>query len=330
VRVAYLDCFSGISGDMALAALVDAGADLEDVAAVLGKLPLQEVALQGEPTDVQGTAALRLHVDAPEQPVIRTYSNIRLLLDASDLSPTARRTAQRIYRLLANAAAKVHGKEPDLVTFAEFGEADCLIEIAGFAVALELLAVERVFASTVPTGLGMVRTEHGMMPIPSPVVVELLQGVPTYSRGIPAELVTATGAAILAAVVEGYGDMPTMVAEQVGYGAGHLRMDFPHMIRVVIGEEIRTGAAGADRSGDVLLEATVDELDVPAIERLVELLMSAGAHDAWVADVTGRSGRRRSNVSAVAPARMAAKIDMVLSSARGATTVRRSALLPPD
>ena len=189
MRIAYLDCFSGVSGDMALAALVHAGADLDDVAAVLGKLPLQGVTLQPEPTDVHGTAALRLHIDAPEQPVIRTYSNIRLLLDESDLSPAARRTAQRIYHLLANATASVHGKEPELVTFAEFGEADSLIEVVGVAVALELLAVERVFSSPVPTGLGMVRTEHGIQPIPSPVVVELLHGVPTYSRGIPAELV---------------------------------------------------------------------------------------------------------------------------------------------
>jgi pyridinium-3,5-bisthiocarboxylic acid mononucleotide nickel chelatase len=329
VRVAYLDCFSGVSGDMALAALLHAGADLDDVAAVLGKLPLQGVALQAEPTDVHGTEALRLHVDAPEQPVIRTYSNIRLLLEDADLPPDARRAAQRIYWLLANAAATVHGKEPDLVTFAEFGEADCLIEIVGVSVALELLGVERVFSSPVPTGLGMVRTEHGIQPIPSPTVLELLQGVPTYSRGIPAELVTPTGAAILAAVCEGYGDMPTMVAEHVGYGAGHLRMDFPHMLRVVIGDEVHLGMAGTDAHGDVLVEATVDELDEPGIERLVESLLAAGAYDAWVGPVIGRSARRRSNVSAVAPARMSERVSRVLSSAPGAATVRRSPLLTP-
>lgn len=329
MRVAYLDCFSGVSSDMALAALLHAGADLDDVAAALGKLPLHGIALQAEPTDVHGTESLRLHIEAAEQPVIRTYSNIRLLLDAADLSPAARRTAQRAYRLLANSVASVHGKESDLVTFAEFGEADCLIDIVGFAVALEMLGVERVFSSPVPTGLGMVRTEHGMQPVPSPVVLELLRGVPTYSRGIPAELVTPTGAAILAAVCEGYGDMPTMVADRVGYGAGHLRMDFPHMLRVVIGEEVRPEGAGAEAGGDVLVQATTDDLEADAIEALVESLLGAGARDAWVAAVVGRAGLKRSNVSAVAPARMADRVARVLSSAPGAPAVRRSALLPP-
>src|SRR5438067_190740 len=195
---------------MALASLVHAGAALSDVAAILARLPLEGVTLQEEDVDMNEITARRIHVDAPPQPVIRTYANIRLVLDGSDLPIGTRRAAQRIYGLLATGVGRVQGKDPDVVTFQEFGEADCLIEIVGAAAALDTLGVERVFSSPVPTGLGMVRTDHGMMPVPSPIVLELLQGVPTYTRGIPAELVTPTGAAILAAVSEGYGDMPVM------------------------------------------------------------------------------------------------------------------------
>jgi uncharacterized protein (TIGR00299 family) protein len=329
VRVAYFDCFSGISGDMALAALVDAGADLNDVAKVLGRLPLEGVTMQQEEVEAHAVTAVRVHVDAPPQGVIRTYANIRLLLADAEMPDAARRTAQRAYRLLADALGRVHGKEPDLVTFHEFGEVDCLVDIVGCAVALELLGVERVFSSPIPTGLGMIRTEHGMMPVPSPLVVELLQGVPTYSRGIPAELVTPTGAAILAAVSEGYGDMPMMVAEQVGYGAGHLRLDFPHVVRVVIGEELRVGTAGSEHAGEVVVEALVDALDEGGVQRLIEALLHAGAGDAWVIPVLSRGGSVRSNASAVAPARLAGAVGRVLGSAPGAGAIRRTALLPP-
>ena len=168
--------------------------------------------------------------------------------------------AQRMYRRLAEAAARVHGKDVELVTFHEFGDLDCLVEMVGCALALSMLGVERVFASSIPTGLGMIRTEHGITPIPSPVVLELLQGAPTYSRGIPVELVTPTGAAILAAVSEGYGEMPLMLADRVGYGAGHLRLDFPNVLRVVIGAEQRAGARAEPTAPmqRFVLEVTMD------------------------------------------------------------------------
>src|SRR5439155_23708435 len=143
---------------------------------------------------------------------------------------------------------------------------------------------ERVFSSPVPTGLGMARTEHGIMPIPSPLVMELLQGVPTYSRGIPAELVTPTGAAVLAAVSEGYGDMPLMRADHVGYGAGHLRLDFPNAVRVVIGEEQRAGAGARTASsledliarGDILIQAMLSGLDEEKAEATLTEIEALG------------------------------------------------------
>src|SRR5262249_22797269 len=157
------------------------------------------------------------------------------------------------------------------------------------------------------TGMGMARTEHGMMPIPSPVVTQLLQGVPTYSRGVPVELVTPTGAAILVTASEGYGDMPMMRADHVGYGAGTLRLDFPNVLGVVVGEEARSGRGVRDagsmddlvRQGTLLIEGSV-EVEVGADEMLARL-DAAGASDAWITSVRGARGPRLS-LSAVAPA----------------------------
>jgi uncharacterized protein (TIGR00299 family) protein len=310
MRLAYFDCFSGISGDMALGALVHAGADLATITETIGALPIEEFSLETEEVDLRGISALRIHVRSGPQSVIRTYAGLRALLDSADLPTEVLRTAQRIYRRLAEAAATVHGKDPELVTFHEYGDLDCLVEFVGCALALHLLEVERVFASAVPTGMGMTRTEHGIMPIPSPVVMELLQGVPTYSRGIPAELVTATGAAILAAISEGYGDMPLMRADHVGYGAGHLRLDFPNAMRVVVGEEQRAGIGARQSVGlgdmldaaDVLIESSTGRLDPAERDRLMQELLQAGATGTWVTSVIGPGGQAQLIVSALAPA----------------------------
>lgn len=242
MRVLYFDCVAGISGDMALGALIDAGADFEEVRATLGTLPVEPYSLERQEVETLGIRATRVTVRAPTRGVIRTYASIRNLLDEADLPPDVRTTAQRIFRRLAEAEARVHRKEIELVTLHEAGAVDSLVDVTGTALALSMLGVERVFSSPVPTGLGMVRTEHGAMPIPSPAVVELLRGVPIYSRGVPVELVTPTGAAILAALAEGYGDIPLMRVEAVGYGAGRQRLDFPNVLRVLVGpEEERAG-----------------------------------------------------------------------------------------
>jgi uncharacterized protein (TIGR00299 family) protein len=331
VRIAYFDCFSGISGDMALGALVHAGADFDAIAKTLATLPIGEFELSQEEVDVHGIVATQIRVGSGPQGVIRTYSNLRAMLDASGLPETSLRTAQRIYRLLAQAVAKVYAKEVELVTFHEFGDLDCLVDIVGCALALEQLGVERAFCSPLPTGMGMARTEHGLMPVPGPVVLELLQGAPTYSRGIPVELVTAAGAAILAAVVEGYGDMPMMRAEQVGYGAGQLRLDFPNVARVVVGQTTMSTlgrAGGLAPATEMLMEVTASALDDDQRTRLLVSLFESGATDAWVVPAAGRHGARLV-VSAVAPPERATEIGRILGAAPEAGAVRMTPVTSP-
>jgi uncharacterized protein (TIGR00299 family) protein len=324
VRLAYLDCFSGISGDMALGALVHAGADLDRIAEQLDGLSIEDFRIERELVEDHGIVATRVHVKTRPNALIRTYSNVRGLLEGSDLSLTARQIAGRVFLRLAEGLGRVYGKEPGLVTFRELGETEVLVEVIGVAVALDILGVERVFASPIPTGLGMAHHEYGLTPIPSPEVVELLQAVPTYTRGTPVELVTPVGAAIASAVVEGFGDMPLMRAEQVGYGAGHPRPDFPNLLRVVIGEEeparLRTEpSAPADASRwsalgehpsaaarlaavpapqpeagartEVLVEALVDDPGDDGRVDVLERLFEAGAAEAWATPVVMRGGR---------------------------------------
>jgi uncharacterized protein (TIGR00299 family) protein len=236
MRIAYFDCIAGISGDMALAALIDAGADFDEMRGHLERLPLERFDLDIEEVEQQGMRALRLSVRTRSVGVIRTYGSIRALLDAAHLPERALEISHRIFRVLAEAEARVHRRETDAVTFHEADAVESLVDVVGTALALTFLEVQRVFASAVPTGLGMVRTEHGAMPIPSPIVVELLKGAPLYSKGAAAELTTATGAAILAALAEGFGELPPVIVESVGYGAGTHRLDFPDVVRVLIGE----------------------------------------------------------------------------------------------
>jgi uncharacterized protein (TIGR00299 family) protein len=335
VRLAYLDCFSGISGDMVLGALVAAGADVGEISRVIGELPLGGLSLEWEEVETHGISATRVRVRADPQAVIRTYASIRGLLDEAPLPTGVKGTAQRILGRLAQADARTRSKDLEFVTFNEYGDVEVVAEAVGSAVALDLLGIERVFASPVPTGLGMARTDHGMMPIPAPVVMELLRNVPTYSRGIPVELVTPTGAAILAAVAEGYGEMPMMRADRVGYGAGHLRPDFPNVLRVVIGQEERAligepgGPGVAAEAGalagspGVLVQANVEDLPEEGIAELLERLYRAGADEAWIAPVRGRGGRVGAAVTAVGAAADLEALSAVLDAA-GSAEVRVS------
>jgi pyridinium-3,5-bisthiocarboxylic acid mononucleotide nickel chelatase len=300
VRIAYFDCIAGISGDMALGSLVDAGADFDALRETLGRLPLEPFSLECEEVESFGLRATKIHVDAPVAAVIRTYSSIRTLLDQAELPADALRNAQRIFRRLAEAEAVVHRKEVELVTFHEVGGVDSIVDIVGTSLAISMLEIERVFASPVPTGFGMARTEHGALPIPGPAVVELLRGAPMYSRGVPVELVTPTGAAILSSLVEGYGDMPLMRVDSVGYGAGEQRLDFPNVTRVIVGQEERAPAAeraATPTEGDLVLETNIDDLNPELYGYVLERLMAAGAQDAWLTPIVMKKSRPAVTVS---------------------------------
>ncbi len=299
MRLAYFDCIAGISGDMTLGALVDAGVSLDDIRERLAALPLEPFELSADEIETRGLRATRVTVEAGQTPLVRTYSSIRMMLETAELGPTVRRNAQRIFRRLAEAEARIHRKEVDLVTFHEVGGIDSIVDIVGTAIALDLLGVERVVSSAVPTGTGMVRTDHGLLPLPAPAVVELLRGAPMYSRGVPVELVTPTGAAILSAMAEGYGEMPPMEVESVGYGAGTHELDFPDVLRIMVGPEVerRPAAERPEATGDAVIATNVDDLNPELYEFVLERLLASGAQDAWLTPIVMKKSRPAVTIS---------------------------------
>ena len=289
-RIAWFDASAGVSGDMVLGALVDAGVPLEAIVAPLDKIPLEPFQLEAVRVQRHGIAATAIRVRTAESGVLRTYASVRALIADAALSPRAKQLALDIVQRLAEAEATVHGKDVAHVPFHELGAVDTIVDIVGTAIGLDHLGVERVHASAVATGMGMMKTDHGLYPIPGPAVVELLKGVPIYSRGIPSELVTPTGAAILAATSVSFGEMPAMRVERIGYGAGTRELDIPNVVRLLVGRSVEDETVFGPVPA-VVLEANIDDMNPEFYEYVFERLFAAGAQDAWVTPITMKHGR---------------------------------------
>src|SRR5271166_2842449 len=240
MRVAHFDCFSGISGDMTLGALLDAGVDAVAVRAGIDSLGLP-VKLDVQKVRKGGFAATFVQVEAPEEHKHRHLKHVEEILQRGRLTPTQRDLALRIFRRLAEAEAAVHGLPLEKVHFHEVGALDSIADIAGAAIGLDLLGVERFTSRSVPTGSGTVQCAHGLMPVPAPGTAELLKGVPLAPSSIKSELTTPTGAAILMTVVAEWVEQPVMTVEHIGHGAG--TRDFleqPNLLRLFVGESAST------------------------------------------------------------------------------------------
>ncbi|TMK16869.1 MAG: nickel pincer cofactor biosynthesis protein LarC [Actinobacteria bacterium] len=288
--VAFFDCFSGIAGDMVLGALVDAGVPLEVIGGPLDKIQLDPFQLEAVRVERHGIAATSIRVRSAESGVVRTYASVRAIIQDAPLPPRAKQMALDIVLRLAEAEASVHGKDVAHVPFHELGAVDTIVDVVGAALGLDYLGVERIYASAVATGMGMIKTDHGVYPIPGPAVVELLKGVPIYSRGIPSELVTPTGAAILAATATSFGEMPAMRVERVGYGAGTRELDIPNVVRLLVGRAAQEDTAFGPVPA-VVLEANIDDMNPEFYQYVIERLFAAGAQDAWTTPITMKHGR---------------------------------------
>jgi hypothetical protein len=289
MRVLYLDAFSGISGDMTVGAFLDLGlplAQIEDAIAVLG---LAEVTVSLERVVRSGVTAAKFHVrvrgEHPDEPVRhgpahahRPYAGIRDLLHESALAPPVKATALAIFQRLAEAEGRVHGVAADAVEFHEVGALDAIVDVVGAALGFVHLGVDAVYVRPLPLGQGQVHTAHGPLPVPVPAVVELLRGFPVRIGDGPGEMVTPTGAAIVAALARP-GPVPELRVEALGYGAGDRTFaDRPNVLRMLVGE--LTAAAGSDAV--VVLEATIDDLNPQIYEHVLERLLTAGARDAFL------------------------------------------------
>lgn len=320
-RLGWFHCFAGIAGDMTLGALLDAGADVDEVIGLLERLPLPGWKLEVDATMRSGIAASSVKVLAEETAVVRTHAHIVGLIEEARLPARVRDRALSTFAALAEAEGRLHRRSPASVHFHEVGGVDAIVDIVGACAALEVLGVDEVFASAVATGTGMVRSAHGALPNPAPAVVELLRGAPTYGRDISVELTTPTGAALLAALVVGWGPLPAMTIETTGFGAGTRELDeLPNLVQVVTGE----AADAAVGSGQpvVLIEANVDDATGETLAHTVAALVEAGAHDAWVTPIVMKKGRPAHTVSALADPAMVSQVARCLTSETGSLGVR--------
>jgi hypothetical protein len=315
--LAWFHCFAGIAGDMALGSLLDAGADLDEVLALLERLPLHGWSLEIEPVLRGGIAATRAVVSAEDTVVVRTHAHIVGLVGEARLPERVTRRALAAFAALADVEAALHRRPVDQVHFHEVGGHDTIVDIVGTASALEVLGIDEVQSSPVATGLGMVRAAHGMLPNPAPAVVALLQGVPTWGRNVPVELTTPTGAALLAALSSRYGPMPAMRVTGQGFGAGtHELEELPNCTQVVTGVTVDRRSGGGDDADAgqpvALLEVNVDDATGEQLAHAVRVLLDAGAHDAWLTPVIMKKGRPGTVVHVLCdPARTADLRDVV-------------------
>lgn len=329
MTVAWFHCFAGIAGDMALGSLVDAGADLDEVRAILGRLPVGGWSLEAEPVMRAGLAATKVTVVAPETAVVRTYAHISGLIDEARLPERVRARSQAAFGALARAEGRLHRRPTEQVHFHEVGGLDAIVDIVGTCAALEILDVDRVHASAVATGTGMTRSAHGMLPIPAPAVMELLQGAPTYGGDMAVELTTPTGAALLAATVAGYGPLPALTISATGYGAGDRELDgMANVVQVVLGESTDERPEGAPRPGQpaVLLEANLDDATGEVLAHAVTALLDGGALDAWVTPMLMKKGRPAHTVHVLSDPVLAEQLARLLRSETGTLGVRGTAV----
>jgi pyridinium-3,5-bisthiocarboxylic acid mononucleotide nickel chelatase len=322
VRVAHFDCFSGISGDMTLAALIDAGVDAEAIRKGIESLGLP-VQFEIEKVRKGGFAATAVHVEGAEETSHRFLPQIEEILSRGSLTKGQRELALRIFRRLAEAEAAAHGMPLEKVHFHEVGALDSIVDIAGSAIGLDLLGVDRFTSRSVPTGSGMVKCAHGMMPIPTPGTAELLKGVPLASSNIKAELTTPTGAAILTTVVERWIEYPLMTIERIGYGSG--RRDFheqPNLLRLFVG----TAAEAAISDRVWLLETNLDDLSAEVIGYCYELLLNAGALDVFSTPIFMKKNRPGVLLSVLAPEGAVPELEEILFRETTTLGIRRYAV----
>jgi pyridinium-3,5-bisthiocarboxylic acid mononucleotide nickel chelatase len=301
MKLAYFDCFSGISGDMTLGALVDAGVPVEHLRGELSGLRVAGWELTAEKVWKNGMAATYVRVKAEDQSKHRSLSAILEILEKSELAPRVRERAVAIFRKLGEAEARVHDVPLEKIHFHEVGAVDAIVDIVGACIGFEALGIEKFACSALNVGGGTAKMAHGVLPVPAPATANLLQGRPTYSNGVQSELVTPTGAAIVATLCEVFGPQPGMSASAIGYGAGTADLEGqPNVLRIMVGEAVGVGKEkeGTQAGVPVLLdeeiavvEANLDDMNPQIYGYFLEKALGAGALDVYTTPVQMKKNR---------------------------------------
>ena len=329
-RLAWFNCSAGVAGDMVLASLVDAGADPLRIAEIMSGLALHDYALTFEATQRAGVSSTRAivvehgHDDSHHH---RSWRDIRAMLEESDLPARVRSRSLAVFEVLADVEGKIHGVAAEEVEFHEVGAVDSIVDVVGVCAALEVLDVEQIVCGSIGTGHGTIRTQHGELPNPSPAVVGLaaMRNVGLTGVNDHRELATPTGVAVMVALADTFGPIPTMNVSSRGFGAGSADVDGrANVVQVLVGESSNISA----HSGEAvrLLEANVDDVTGEVLAHTISALLSAGAHDAWATPIVMKKGRPAHTVHALCDPALSARIVQVMVAETGTLGVRGTIL----
>ena len=315
MKTLFFDCFSGISGDMILGALIDAGLDIKELESELAKLNVPGYAISAEKTVRNGITGTKFSVNVSDKEQgHRHLKDILGIIDGSTLDDEVKELSKQTFTRLAEVEAGIHGESIESVHFHEVGGLDSIVDIIGAFIGIKKLGIEAVYASKVHLGTGFVNSQHGKIPVPAPATLAMLKGVPVYSIGIRSELTTPTGAAILVTIARAFGDMPQMNVEQIGYGAGSRELEIPNLLRAYIGE---TESSSYISENLVLIETNIDDMNPQIFDHVSNLLFEKGSLDVFMTPIQMKKNRPATMLSVLTSPE---KLDDALSTIFAETT----------
>ena len=295
MKIAFFDCFSGISGDMCLGAIVDAGIPLKELEKELQKISVTGYRLSMKKVDRGHLKACKVAVEVKaglEVQDRRTWMDVRKIIQASALPQDIKQKGLSVFKTIFEAEAKVHGGTFQTVHLHELGAIDCMIDVFGTIIGLNLLGVKRILSSPVNLGSGFVKTKTGMLPVPAPATAEILKNVPVYSHCVHTELTTPTGAALIKGLSSGQGDMPVMDIEKIGIGAGNRDIvHWPNVLRIFIGTSDSPDKTATPDEKVIVIETNIDDMNPQVFEHVIAMLYKAGALDVYLTQVIMKKGR---------------------------------------
>jgi len=298
MRIAYFDCFSGISGDMILGAMIDAGLEVNAFQKELSKLKLPGCAIAVHRVRRGGLSAAKVDVlNRKNLPPLSTFPEIERQIRKSALPQTVQAQALAVFSRLAKAEAAVHGRKKHQTHLHEVGEIDTLVDVTGAVIGLSLLKIDRIVASPIHVGSGEVQTRSGLFPIPTPAAAALLKGAPVYATGLRGELTTPTGAAIITTLASAFSPLPPMTVERIGYGAGSAERTTPNLLRLFIGLQ----EAPLTEDEIVQIETNIDDMNPQMYEHVMETLFQAGALDVFLTPIIMKRSRPAILVTILSP-----------------------------
>jgi len=294
MKIAYFDCFSGISGDMTVGALLDAGLKIEILEKELKKLGLSGYWLEVNKVLKKGISATQFKVKIKEERVERRFKDILTILEESKLDEEIKKETKKIFFNIAQAESKIHQKDIDKIHFHEIGGLDSIIDITSVVIGIKTLGIEEIHSSALPMGKGFVKCAHGVIPVPAPATLELLKNIPTYSGGIESEMITPTGAGIISTLAKSFGKRPLMKIERIGYGVGEKEFTIPNLLRVSVGEKIikdENLKDGYVSDEAVLIETNIDDMNPEFYDYIMDKLFPRGALDVFLTPIQMKKNR---------------------------------------